>query len=72
MTVGKVYDAAGSVGAWTIVLSTAGLSTLLALWLIPLLGFIGTCITEPIIWTLCAAFLAILCAVRRKILFGEA
>ena len=34
--VGKVYDAAGSLGAWIIVLSAAGLSLLLAVWLIRL------------------------------------
>ena len=28
-----------------------------AAWLIPKLGFIGTCITEPITWVLCAVFL---------------
>lgn len=32
--VGKVYDLAGSAGAWTIVMAAAGLSLLLALWLI--------------------------------------
>ena len=34
--VGKVYDVAGSVGAWVIVLSAAGLSLLLSIWLIDL------------------------------------
>ena len=34
--VGKIYDVAGSVGAWVIVLSAAGLSLLLSLWLIDL------------------------------------
>ncbi|MBE6529736.1 MAG: MFS transporter [Ruminococcaceae bacterium] len=34
--VGKVYDIAGSLGAWIIVLSAAGLSLLLAIWLIRL------------------------------------
>ena len=34
--VGKAYDFAGSVGAWSIVLSAAGLSLLLSIWLIGL------------------------------------
>lgn len=34
--VGKVYDVAGSLGAWIIVLSAAGVSLLLAIWLIGL------------------------------------
>lgn len=33
VAVGKVYDAAGSLGAWTLVLSAAGLSLFLTLWL---------------------------------------
>lgn len=36
VAVGKVYDLAGSRGAWTIVLTAAGLSTALAAWLIGL------------------------------------
>ena len=36
MAVGKVYDHAGSRGAWMIVLSAATLSVLLALWLVRL------------------------------------
>ena len=30
---------------------------LAAVWLIPRLGFLGTCITEPVTWVLCAVFL---------------
>lgn len=34
--VGEVYDLTGSIGAWTIVLSAAGLSLILSIWLIHL------------------------------------
>ncbi|MBR0507716.1 MAG: MATE family efflux transporter [Clostridia bacterium] len=43
-----------------------GMKILAALWLIPLLGFIGTCITEPIIWMLCAAFLTAAYGYKRR------
>lgn len=36
VAVGKVYDLTGSLGAWTIVMTAAGLSLLLSLWLIRL------------------------------------
>lgn len=47
-----------------------GMKILAALWLIPLLGFIGTCITEPIIWTLCAAFLTAVYGRRRRTMYA--
>ena len=34
-----------------------GMKILAAAWLIPRLGFLGTCITEPVTWVLCAIFL---------------
>ena len=47
-----------------------GMKILAALWLIPQLGFIGTCITEPITWVLCAVYLVIVFVRKRKQLFG--
>lgn len=38
-----------------------------AAWLIPRLGFLGTCITEPVTWTLMVAFLAIMFFVQKEI-----
>lgn len=35
------------------------MKVLAALWLIPRMGFVGTCITEPITWLLCGVFLSI-------------
>ena len=34
-----------------------GMKILAAFFIIPTFGFLGTCITEPIIWTMCAVFL---------------
>lgn len=41
-----------------------------AAWMIPTLGFLGTCITEPITWTFMVIFLATAFLVQRKKLFG--
>ena len=38
-----------------------------AAWLIPQLGFLGTCITEPITWTLMVLFLAGMFFVQKEI-----
>lgn len=48
-----------------------GMKLLSAFFLIPTLGFFGTCITEPIIWVLCAIFLIVVYLVQRKKLYGE-
>ena len=45
-----------------------GMKILAAFLIIPTLGFLGTCITEPIIWTMCAAFLiGVYCKVRDRL-----
>lgn len=36
-----------------------GMKIVAAIWLIPRMGFLGTCITEPITWLLCGLFLSI-------------
>ena len=38
-----------------------------AAWLIPRLGFLSTCMTEPVTWTLMVAFLAIMFFVQKEI-----
>ena len=40
-----------------------------AIFLIPKLGFLGTCMTEPVTWVFMAAFLLIVYAMQRKKLF---
>lgn len=39
--------------------------------LIPALGYLGTCITEPAAWTVMAAFLAVYYLTRRKTIFPD-
>ena len=48
-----------------------GMKILAAIWLIPKLGFLGTCVTEPITWVLCAIFLIIVYIARRRKLYAE-
>lgn len=48
-----------------------GMKLLSAFILIPMLGYLGTCITEPIIWVICAIFLIVVYVVKRKKLYGE-
>ena len=48
-----------------------GMKMLAAFLLIPSLGFLGTCITEPIIWVICALFLVAVYLSKRKILYSE-
>lgn len=48
-----------------------GMKIIAAFFLIPVFGFLGTCMTEPIIWTLCAAFLIVIYLLRRKSLYSE-
>lgn len=57
----------------TIVSSTIELAMKIAaaLWLIPTLGFLGTCITEPIIWVLCAVFLSAVYFRKKGGLYGR-
>lgn len=43
-----------------------GIKIISAIILIPALGFIGTCITEPVIWVVCMIFLVISFAVYMK------
>lgn len=38
-----------------------------AAWLIPQLGFLGTCITEPVTWTLMLLFLAVMFFMQKEI-----
>lgn len=47
-----------------------GMKILSALWLIPHLGFLGTCMTEPITWVLMTAFLLVVYSVGRNRSFG--
>lgn len=47
-----------------------GMKIIAAAWLIPSLGFLGTCITEPVTWVLCAVFLIIIYANKKKQLYG--
>lgn len=49
-----------------------GMKILASLWLIPSMGFIGTCITEPIIWVLCAVYLMVMWLMKRCIVYREA
>ena len=46
-----------------------GMKLLSAVFLIPQLGFLGTCITEPVTWTLMLLFLAIAYLAARKQLY---
>lgn len=48
-----------------------GMKMLAAFLLIPTLGFLGTCITEPIIWVICAIFLVAVYLSKRKTLYSE-
>ena len=48
-----------------------GMKLLAAGWLIPKLGFIGVCITEPVTWALMVIFLASAYAVLQKKWFAE-
>ena len=43
---------------------------LAAIWIIPTLGFLGTCITEPVTWVLSAVFLVILYMKKRPSLYA--
>jgi Na+-driven multidrug efflux pump len=47
-----------------------GMKIIAAVWLIPMLGFIGTCVTEPITWVLCAVFLILIYLKKREKLYG--
>lgn len=49
-----------------------GMKFLSARLLIPRLGFLGTCVTEPVTWVLMACFLAAVYLSKRKTLFPEA
>lgn len=49
-----------------------GMKILASLCLIPVLGFVGTCITEPIIWVLCAVYLTVMWLMKRCIVYREA
>ena len=56
------------------VLSSAtelGMKILAAFWLIPVYGFTGTCVTEPVTWVLCALFLIVVYCVKRESLYAE-
>lgn len=44
---------------------------LAAVWLIPAFGYVGTCVTEPITWVLCAAFLMARYLSTRKAFFDR-
>ena len=51
------------------VLSSAmelGMKILAAFFLIPSYGFLGTCVTEPITWVLCAIFLSVVYCAKRS------
>ena len=51
------------------VLSSAmelGMKILAAFFLIPSYGFLGTCVTEPITWVLCAIFLTVVYCAKRS------
>ena len=47
-----------------------GMKIIAAVWLIPLLGFLGTCITEPITWVICAIFLILIYVKKKEKLYG--
>lgn len=56
------------------VLSSAmelGMKILAAFWLIPIYGFVGTCVTEPITWVLCAVFLTVVYLARRGYFYDD-
>lgn len=42
-----------------------------AIFLIPQLGYLGTCSTEPVTWVFMAGYLLIVYALQRKTMFGE-
>jgi O-antigen/teichoic acid export membrane protein len=49
-----------------------GMKILAAVWLIPTYGFIGTSVTEPVTWILCAVFLtAVYVRTREKLFDGR-
>ena len=56
------------------VLSSAmelGMKILAAFWLIQIFRFVGTCVTEPITWVLCAIFLTVVYCAKRSYFYEE-
>lgn len=47
-----------------------GMKIIAAVWLIPMLGFLGTCITEPITWVMCTIFLSLIYVKKKEKLYG--
>jgi Na+-driven multidrug efflux pump len=47
-----------------------GMKIIAAVWLIPEIGFIGTCVTEPVTWVICTVFLIIIYRGKKKDLYG--
>ena len=47
------------------------LKILFAIFLIPRIGFVGTVITEPVIWLICGAYILIMYMSKKEKLFME-
>lgn len=42
-----------------------------AIWLVPVIGFVGTCVTEPVVWIVMMSYLAVEYGRCRKEIFAE-
>lgn len=42
-----------------------------AIWLVPVVGFVGTCVTEPVVWIIMMTYLAVEYGRCRKEIFAE-
>ena len=44
-----------------------GIKVIVGVWLIPTFGYLIVCLTEPVIWTVCVAFLILVFYVQKPL-----